>query len=362
MEPKSSTKPMKVCCFGAGYVGTITCSVMAKYNPEVEFQLFDINQELIDRWTNLSYPLYEPGLRDMLERLIGKNIFFTTDLQKAISNSSLIFLCVNTPSQLDKETGIITPNMSYVNSAMKMILDHFVANPCDSDVTLVVKSTVPLHTTTHLKNLVEKASIKNRIVVTSNPEFLAEGIAIHNLEKPDRIVIGSRSGEGTKSLVDIYLKWIPAERIIHVSESTSEVIKLASNAMLAQRVSSINSLSLVCEKFGGSILELAKCVGLDNRIGAKYLMPSIGFGGSCLRKDIQALVYLCKSAGLEVVGNYWQTVIDLNDYQRRRSADMVVEYLAKYTGYSVKAAPIKVCLFGLAFKKDTNDTRDSSAM
>lgn len=356
------TPKLKVCCFGAGYVGAITCSVMAKYNPEVEFHLFDINQTLIQRWINLSYPVYEPGLKEMLEKLLGKNIFFTSELSDALTNADLVFLCVNTPSQINKETGVITPNMSYLNSSMKMITDYFIANPNAQDVHLVVKSTVPLGTMDLLKSIVKAAHLEHRIAIISNPEFLAEGVAIRNLEEPDRIVIGSKEGAGVTRLVQIYSKWIPKEKIVFVSECTSEVIKLAANAMLAQRVSSINSLSLVCEKFGGNIIELAQCVGKDNRIGPKYLMPSIGFGGSCLRKDIEALVYLCKSNGLEAVGNYWQSVLDLNDYQRTRSTEMVVEYLSKYTGYSLSSAEIKVCLFGLSFKKDTNDTRDSSAM
>ena len=348
----------QICCIGAGYVGGPTMAVIALKCPEIKIIVVDKNQKRIEAWNGPvnQLPVYEPGLSKIINETRGRNLFFSTDIDSAIEESDMIFMAVNTPTKTEGEGAGMAADLKYVKSCAKNI-----AKVATKNKIVIEKSTLPVRTAEKIKEILE--SNKNtgvKFEILSNPEFLAEGTAINDLFKSDRVLIG---GEQTKSgkravqaLVDIYSNWIPREKILTTNIWSSELAKLASNAMLAQRISSINSLSALCEKTGANIEELSKGIGMDHRIGPKFLEASVGFGGSCFQKDILNLVYLCQYYDLHEVAEYWQQVIKINDYQKNRFAQKIIYGL----GGDVNQK--KIALLGWSFKPNTNDSRESPAI
>ena len=351
-------KVNRICCIGAGYVGGPTMAVIALKCPDIEVTVVDINQERIDAWNGPldQLPIYEPGLKEVVGKARGRNLFFSTDIDGAIDRSEMIFMAVNTPTKTEGEGAGMAADLKYVEACAKNI-----AQVANTDKIVVEKSTLPVRTAEKIKEILDlygKGDVHFEIV--SNPEFLAEGTAIQDLFKSDRVLIGGdftpRGKEAVQILEGIYAQWIPRGKILTTNVWSSELAKLASNAMLAQRISSINSLSALCEKTGADIDELSKAIGMDHRIGPKFLKASVGFGGSCFQKDILNLVYLCKHYGLEEVAEYWNQVIKINDYQKNRFAQKIIDGL----GGDVQGK--KIAILGWAFKANTNDSRESAAI
>ncbi|KAI9340423.1 UDP-glucose/GDP-mannose dehydrogenase family, NAD binding domain-containing protein [Zopfochytrium polystomum] len=345
-----------ICCIGAGYVGGPTCAVIAYKCPNIKVTIVDINQGRIDLWNSDELPIYEPGLDEIVKQCRGKNLFFSADVDKHINEADLIFVSVNTPT---KKAGIgagFAADLAYVEAATRRI-----AGVARSSKIVVEKSTVPCRTAESMRVILEANSRDGiRFDILSNPEFLAEGTAIDDLLRPDRVLIGSlQTPEGIaaqKKLASVYANWVPASKIITMNLWSSELSKLAANALLAQRISSVNALSAICEATGADVDEVAYACGLDSRIGPKFLKASVGFGGSCFQKDILNLVYLSESLHLPEVAAYWQQVVTMNEYQKRRFAEAIVKRLFNtITGK-------KIALFGFAFKKNTGDTRESAAI
>ncbi|OCB89212.1 UDP-glucose dehydrogenase [Sanghuangporus baumii] len=371
---------------GAGYVGGPTCAVIALKCPQIEVNIVDLSQTRIDAWNSedFSIPIYEPGLVDVVRQARGRNLFFTTEVDRCIKEADLIFVSVNTPT---KKSGvgagfaadlkcviiILFPYVLLVCALIHVFLSQFIspsyielatrriAAVATSSKIVVEKSTVPCRTAESMRTILE-ANSKNgcRFDILSNPEFLAEGTAVNDLLYPDRVLIGSlQTPEGlaaSESLSDVYANWVPKEQILTVGLWSSELSKLAANAMLAQRISSINALSAICEATGANIDEVAHAVGFDSRIGPKFLKASVGFGGSCFQKDILNLVYLSESLHLPEVAAYWRQVVELNEYQKRRFSKTVVDTLFNtITGK-------RIAVLGFAFKADTGDTRESAAI
>jgi UDPglucose 6-dehydrogenase len=356
-KKKTMKKITNICCIGAGYVGGPTMTVLADKCPEINFTIVDLNKQKIDAWNGdiNNLPIYEPGLKDLVEKTRNKNLFFSTDIDSAIDNSEMIFIAVNTPT-LKKGPGAgFGADLKYVIKCAERI-----AKVSKSDKIVVEKSTVPIKTAEKIHEVLNKNNSANHFEILSNPEFLAEGTAINDLLYPDRVLIGGNSTNSGNNavglLVDIYSKWVKRDKIITTNLWSSELSKLASNAMLAQRISSINSLSALCDKSGADIHEVSKAIGMDHRIGKYFLKPSVGFGGSCFQKDILNLVYLCKSFGLDEVAEYWHQVVRINNYQRSRFVKKIIEKLGSNLNNK------KICLLGWSFKKDTNDSRESSAI
>ncbi|CAH1153451.1 unnamed protein product [Phaedon cochleariae] len=349
-------KITNICCLGAGYVGGPTCSVIALKCPEVKVTVADLSKERIAQWNSDKLPIYEPGLDKVVKTCRGRNLFFSTDITKAILEAELIFISVNTPTKIVGNGKGRAADLKYVEGAARLI-----ANTAQNDKIVVEKSTVPVKAAESIANIL-KANQKPGVSyqVLSNPEFLAEGTAIDDLLNADRVLIGGEeSSEGRKAieaLCSIYDHWIPRENIITTNTWSSELSKLAANAFLAQRISSINSLSAVCEATGADVSEVARAVGLDSRIGSKFLQASVGFGGSCFQKDILNLVYICECLNLLEVAAYWQQVIDMNEYQKSRFSIKIVEAL--FNTVSGK----NICILGFAFKKNTGDTRESPSI
>ncbi|CAH0383256.1 unnamed protein product [Bemisia tabaci] len=346
----------KICCIGAGYVGGPTCSVIALKCPDIEVTVVDKSSERIQQWNSNKLPIYEPGLYEVVLKCRDKNLFFSTNINKAITEADLIFISVNTPTKLNGNGKGRAADLKYVEGAARMIADI-----AQSNKIVVEKSTVPVKAAESILRILRanhKKGVKFQIL--SNPEFLSEGTAIDNLINADRVLIGGEESEGgqqaIKELSWVYEHWIPAEKIITTNTWSSELSKLAANAFLASRISNINSLSAVCEATGADISEVANAVGKDSRIGSKFLQASIGFGGSCFQKDILNLVYICECLNLPEVASYWQQVIDLNEYQKTRFTKKIVELL--FNTVSDK----KLAILGFAFKKDTGDTRESPAI
>ena len=347
-----------ICCIGAGYVGGPTMSVIALKCPEINITVVDKSEKKIDSWNNKDLsklPVFEPGLSDVIKKVRNKNLFFSTNIKQAIQNSEMIFLAVNTPTKKKGKGKGMAADLSNIISSAKEI-----ANFSFSDKIIVEKSTLPVRTAEKLKEILHASNKNVKFEILSNPEFLAEGSAIKDLFKSDRVLIGGDDTDSGRkainSLFEIYKKWIPKEKILISNVWSAELSKLASNAFLAQRISSINSLSAFCEKTGANILGISKAIGSDHRIGNKFLQPSAGFGGSCFQKDILNLVYLAKSYGLTEVADYWNQVIKINNYQRSRFADLIESNLE---GDLVNK---KITVLGWAFKKNTNDTRESSSI
>ena len=340
-----------ICCLGAGYVGGPTMAVIAAHCPEIKVTVLDLSQPRIDAWNSSKLPIYEPGLEEVVLKCRGKNLFFSTDLTTAMEEADIIFVSVNTPT---KEVGIGAGKMAdlkYVELAARGI-----ANSVSKGKIVVEKSTVPVKTADILQTVLGTNSKGLKFDILSNPEFLAEGTAIKDLYNPDRVLIGGQNPEAVAALVSVYEHWVPRDKIITTNVWSSELSKLAANAFLAQRISSINAMSELCEATGADVDEVARAVGTDKRIGPYFLKASVGFGGSCFQKDILNLVYLCESCGLKEVADYWAQVIKINDWQKERYCRRVLSTM--FNTISGK----KLSLLGFAFKKDTGDTRETAAM
>jgi len=347
-----------ICCIGAGYVGGPTMSVIALKCPDVKVTVVDLNEDRIAAWNdnNLdNLPIYEPGLADIVGEARGRNLFFSTEVDKAIDEADMIFISVNTPTKTYGVGKGMAADLKYIELCARQI-----ARVATTDKIVVEKSTLPVRTAEALQNILHNTGNGVRFDILSNPEFLAEGTAIQDLIDADRVLIGREDTAGgkmaAKALVEIYEQWLPEERILQTNVWSSELSKLTANAFLAQRVSSINAMSELCEVTGADVREVARAIGADSRIGSKFLKASVGFGGSCFQKDILNLVYIAKTYGLSEVANYWEQVIIMNDYQKRRFAEKIVKTL--FNTVSGK----KIALLGWAFKKDTNDTRESAAI
>lgn len=345
----------KILCIGAGYVGGPTMAMIANKCPQYKVTIVDINPERIAQWNSDDLPIYEPGLDQVVKEARGRNLFFSTEIEKGIRESEIIFVSVNTPTKTFGVGAGMAADLQYWDKTARQIREH-----STSDKIIVEKSTLPVKTAQAMERILTVDDNGIRFDVLSNPEFLAEGTAIKDLEDPDRILIGSRetpSGlKAREELVEIYANWIPRERIITSNIWSSELSKLVANAFLAQRISSINSVSAICEKTGADVTEVARAVGMDSRVGDRFLNASIGFGGSCFKKDILNLVYLCRNYDLEEVAKYWEGVVKINDYQKER---FVLNMLN--TMFNTLAGK-KICILGFAFKADTGDTRESPAI
>ncbi len=346
-----NSEPIKICCIGAGYVGGPTMAMIAKMCPDIEVHVVDLNQARIDQWNSDELPVYEPGLYEIVREARGRNLKFSTQVDAAISESNIIFIAVNTPT---KSFGIgagRAANLEFIEKCARQIAK------CSKGHKLVVeKSTLPVRTAEAVKRILSSSANGATFDVLSNPEFLAEGTAVDDMMNPDRVLIGGESLQAVERLAQVYGRWIPRDRILTTNLWSSELSKLAANAFLAQRVSSINAISALCEATGADVDEVARAIGTDSRIGPKFLKSSVGFGGSCFQKDILNLVYLCEHFGLREVALYWEQVVVMNDYQKRRFSERIVRTM--FNTVSDK----KIAIWGFAFKKDTNDTRESAAI
>lgn len=347
-----------ICCIGAGYVGGPTMAVIAQKCPDIKVTVVDLNEARIRAWNDADLsklPVYEPGLDAVVEEARGRNLFFSTEVDKAIDEAEMIFISVNTPTKTYGVGKGMAADLKYIELCARQI-----ARVAKSDKIVVEKSTLPVRTASAIRDILDNTGNGVQFQILSNPEFLAEGTAVEDLFAPDRVLIGGdTTPEGQnaiQALVDIYANWVPKENILTTNVWSSELSKLTANAFLAQRVSSINAISELCEKTGADVNEVAKAIGLDSRIGGKFLKASVGFGGSCFQKDILNLVYIAKSYGLHEVADYWEQVIIMNNHQKRRFAKNIVSTL--YNTVSDK----KIAFLGWAFKKDTNDTRESAAI
>ncbi|CAB9521166.1 glucose 6-dehydrogenase [Seminavis robusta] len=346
---------VKICCIGAGYVGGPTMAVIAKKCPKVRVCVVDISQKQIDAWNSDKLPIYEPGLPEIVSDCVNKNLFFSTDVDGEIDKADIIFISVNTPT---KTKGIGAGRAANIKNCE--LCARQIAKVANSSKIVVEKSTVPVRTAQAITRVLKSNDKGLDFQVLSNPEFLAEGTAISDLMAPDRVLIGGhQSPEGlaaAEKLVSVYANWVPRERILTTNLWSSELSKLVANAFLAQRVSSINSISALCEATGADVSEISRAVGMDDRIGKRFLQSSVGFGGSCFQKDILNLVYLCETFGLEECAAYWNQVVIMNDYQKKRfSQKMVAQMFNTVTGK-------KIALLGYAFKKDTGDVRETPSM
>jgi UDPglucose 6-dehydrogenase len=351
-------KITNICCIGAGYVGGPTMAIIAQKCPHIKVTVVDLNADRIAAWNDVDVnkiPIYEPGLANLVAEARGRNLFFSTEVDKAIDEAQMIFISVNTPTKTYGLGKGMAADLKYIELCARQI-----AQVAKNDKIVVEKSTLPVRTAEAIKNILDNTGNGVQFQILSNPEFLAEGTAVTDLQNPDRVLIGGDQGEaGQKAinaLVEIYANWVAKDKILTTNLWSSELSKLTANAFLAQRVSSINAMSELCEKTGANITEVAKAIGMDNRIGSKFLQASVGFGGSCFQKDILNLVYIAKSYGLNEVADYWEQVVIMNDHQKRRFSQNIVQTL--YNTVSGK----KIAFLGWAFKKDTNDTRESAAI
>jgi UDPglucose 6-dehydrogenase len=346
---------MKICCIGAGYVGGPTMAMIALKAPDITVKVVDMNPMRIAAWESGNLPIYEPGLDEVVNQTRGRNLFFSTDVRGAIAEADIIFVAVNTPTKTYGVGAGRAADMRYIESVARTI-----AETATGPKIIVEKSTIPVKTAETIKDILAANSRGCKFEVLSNPEFLAEGTAVADLLAPDRVLIGGERTPGgeaaAKTLAEVYARWVPRDRIIITNLWSSELSKLVANAFLAQRISSINSMSALCEATGADIDEVAHAIGRDSRIGAKFLKASVGFGGSCFQKDILNLVYLCEHFGLPEVAAYWEGVVKMNDWQKHRFAAKIVRALYN------SAADKTVAVLGFAFKKDTNDTRESAAI
>lgn len=348
-----------ICCIGAGYVGGPTMAVIAKNCPEILVNVVDISASRIDAWNDKNLdnlPIYEPGLKEIIAETRGKNLFFKTDVENGIRDAQMIFISVNTPTKTYGKGKGMAADLKYIEFCARKI-----AEVAKDDKIVVEKSTVPVRTAQVINSILDNAGTGVKFHVLSNPEFLAEGTAISDLQYADRVLIGGNylddeAQNAMNLLSDIYAHWLPREKILQTNVWSSELSKLSANAFLAQRISSINSLSALCEKSGADINEVARAIGSDSRIGPKFLNASVGFGGSCFQKDILNLVYICQSFNLTEVAEYWEQVIIMNNYQKQRFAENIISTLNN------TLSDKKIAFLGWAFKKDTNDTRETAAM
>ena len=351
----------RICCIGAGYVGGPTMIVFADNCPHINFYVVDISKEKIDAWNNedlTKLPVFEPGLDKLVRKCRGKNLFFSSEIEKNIAKADMIFISVNTPT---KKKGIgagKASNLIYVEACARQVAQY-----AKNHTIVVEKSTLPVRTAEVIKTILGETQNSDTINssnptfdVLSNPEFLSEGSAINDLNEPDRVLIGGESKEAINILSEIYKNWVPEHKILHTNIWSSELAKLTANAFLAQRISSINSISALCEATGANIIEVSRAIGTDNRIGSKFLDSGPGFGGSCFKKDILNLVYLSKHFGLPEVANFWESVVEMNNWHQHRISKLIVQKL--FGTISGK----KILILGFAFKANTNDTRESAAI
>ena len=346
-----------ICCIGAGYVGGPTMAVIALKCPEINITVVDNNPDKIHDWNGPidNLPVYEPGLAEIVKEVRGKNLFFSDDIARNIEKSEMIFMAVNTPTKTEGEGAGMAADLKYIEACAKDIAKY-----SKSDKIVIEKSTLPVKTAEKIKEILVENSNGIHFEILSNPEFLAEGTAIQDLFKSDRVLIGgdsTKSGQkAVKALSKIYNRWIPKSKILTTNVWSSELSKLASNAMLAQRISSINSLSALCEKTGADINEISTAIGMDHRIGPHFLRASVAFGGSCFQKDILNLAYLCQFYGLDEVAEYWHQVVKINDYQKNRFVQKIIDF---FDG-NIKSKNITIV--GWSFKKGTKDTRESPSI
>jgi UDPglucose 6-dehydrogenase len=346
---------MRICCIGAGYVGGPTMAMIALKAHTIQVTVVDMNVARIAAWNSDTLPIYEPGLEEIVKQRRGKNLHFSTDVVGTIRTADVIFVAVNTPTKSYGVGAGRAADLRFIESVARTIADV-----SDGSKIIVEKSTIPVKTAETINDILAANSRGAKFQVLSNPEFLAEGTAVADLLNPDRVLIGGeRTPEGNvavQTLVDVYANWVPRERIITTNLWSSELSKLVANAFLAQRISSINSISALCEATGADVDEVANAIGKDSRIGSKFLKASVGFGGSCFQKDILNLAYLCEKFGLPEVSAYWESVVKMNEWQKHRFASRVVSSL--YNSVAGK----RIAVLGFAFKKDTNDTRESAAI
>jgi len=330
-------------------------AVIAEHCPEYRVTVADINAQRIEAWNSDELPIYEPGLKELVLRNRGKNLFYTTDIPSAVREADIIFVSVNTPTKTFGSGAGKASDLQFLERTARQIVE------CSESGKIVVeKSTLPVRTAQALSRVLQANTKGLKFRIVSNPEFLAEGTAIHDLESPDRVLIGGTSDEGGQAAVEeiaeIYTHWVQKDKIITTSLWSSELTKLVANAFLAQRISSINSISALCEKTGADVDQVSQAIGLDQRIGAKFLRAGIGFGGSCFKKDILNLVYLCEHYGLNEVAQYWESVVNINDYQARRFVEKMVD--AMFNTVTDK----RIAILGFAFKANTGDTRETPAL
>lgn len=351
----SSGFEKNILCIGAGYVGGPTMAMIAHKCPQYKVTVVDINEEKIGQWNSETLPVYEPGLDEIVRSARGRNLFFHTDVAQGVRESEIIFVAVNTPTKTFGAGAGMAADLQYWEKTARVIREA-----AGTSKIVIEKCTIPVKTALAMERILTSKDGAIRFDVISNPEFLAEGTAMADLELPDRVLIGSReTPEGLKarkSIVDIYANWVPKDRIIESNIWSSELSKLVANAFLAQRISSINAVSALCEKTDADVQEVARAIGLDSRLGAKFLNASVGFGGSCFKKDILNLVYLCRTYGLQEVADYWEGVVRVNEYQKERFI------LTMLNAMFNTLAGKRICLFGFAFKADTGDTRETPAL
>ena len=344
-----NARPQKIVCIGAGYVGGPTMAVIAARCPDVQVTVLDLNAARIAAWNSESLPVFEPGLPEIVRQVRGRNLHFLAQAQgvAALAEADVVFISVQTPTKTSGAGAGKASDLQYVEACARLIAEH-----ARGHTIVVEKSTMPVRAAERIQQILSTTQTGGTFAVLSNPEFLAEGTAIRDLEQPDRVLIGGEDPAAVAALKSIYATWVAPEKILTTGLWSAELSKLAANAFLAQRVSSINALSALCEKTGAEVAEVAAVVGTDSRIGPKFLQASVGFGGSCFQKDLLSLIYLCEHHGLPEVAAYWQGVVDINEWQKHRFAKVVQQV----------AVSGRIAVLGLAFKKDTNDFRESAAL
>ena len=344
-----------ILCIGAGYVGGPTMAMIARKCPDYRVIVVDIDAARIKAWQSDRLPIYEPGLQDLVQLSLNKSLFFSTDVAQGIREADIIFVSVNTPTKTFGQGAGRAADLQYWEKTAREIKAN-----STSDKIVVEKSTLPVRTAEAMERILHSGNKTVHFEVLSNPEFLAEGTAVKDLENPDRVLIGGHATESGRraqsALAEVYAHWVPRDRILTTSVWSSELSKLAANAFLAQRISSINSLSALCERTEADISEVARAIGMDARIGARFLNASVGFGGSCFKKDILNLVYLCHHYGLKEVADYWEQVVTMNEYQEDRFVRQMIAAMFN------TVAGKRIAVFGFAFKADTGDTRESPAI
>merc|ERR1719356_339999 len=354
-HPALGVRLHKICCIGAGYVGGPTCATIALKCPHIKVTIVDLNEARIAAWNSEDLPIYEPGLAEVVKACRGRNLFFSTDVAGAIQEADIIFASVNTPTKIQGVGAGRAADLRFIESVGRTVAEH-----ANCSKIIIEKSTVPVKTAEALERVVASNQGSHTFWILSNPEFLAEGTAMKDLSAPDRVLIGGpTSVDGVAAagvLADIYANWVPREKILTTNLWSSELSKLVANAMLAQRVSSMNSISQLCEKTGADVSEVSRAIGADSRIGPKFLGASVGFGGSCFQKDILNLVYICESEGLHEVAKYWQMVVDMNEHQKSAFTSKIISSL--FNTVTNK----KIAVLGFAFKKDTGDVRETPAV
>ena len=349
-----------ICCIGAGYVGGPTMSVIADKCPDITVHVVDSNKKRIDLWNSKDLnklPIFEPGLEEIIKRCRGRNLYFSENIKECIAKADMIFISVNTPTKKKGVGAGKASDLKWVEACARQVAEF------SSGYTIVVeKSTLPVKTAEAIKSILESAQVSlgktsnKSFDVLSNPEFLSEGSAIEDLENPDRVLIGGDNKKAIEVLSHIYRNWVPKQKILHTNIWSSELAKLTANAFLAQRISSINAISALCESTGADVREVARAIGTDSRIGSKFLDSGPGFGGSCFKKDILNLVYLSNYFGLKEVANFWEGVVHLNNWHQHRISELIIKkLLGTITGK-------KIVILGFAFKANTNDTRESAAI